>query len=132
MDDLADHLLLCRRGEQHFRRHGAIMHVLREFIASTRLASYVFMEMPIANYPITAGLVAPGARIDVAVHRPEGDQWLDVVVVHPISSGTAILRRSRASGAASAVRDAEATKRRNYGAAAQRAGGRKLLRPIRL
>jgi len=121
VDDLADHLLLCRRGGQRFRRHGAIMHVLREFIASTRLASYVSMEMPVANYPITAGLVAPGARVDVAVHRPEGDQWLDVVVVHPISSGTAMLRR-RASGAASAVRDAEATKRRTYGAAAQRAG----------
>ena len=74
VDDLADHLLLCRRGGQRFRRHGAIMHVLREFIASTRLASYVSMEMPVANYPITAGLVAPGARIDVAVHRPEGDQ----------------------------------------------------------
>ena len=76
------------------------MHVLREFIASTRLASYVSMEMPVAKYPITAGLV---------------------VVVHPISSGKATLCR-RASGAASAVRDAEATKRRTYGAAAQRAG----------
>ncbi|CAM9122984.1 unnamed protein product [Heterosigma akashiwo] len=78
------------------------------------------MEMSVANYPITAVLAAPKARIDVAVHRPEGDQRLDVVVVHPISSGTAILPR-RASGAASAVRDAEATKRRTYRAAAQRA-----------
>jgi len=118
---LADRLLLCRTGGGGGGNASADMASSCRLLCRTLWPPpYIFVEEPGSNYLLNEGHMAVGARVDLAIQRPEGDQWLDVVVVHPISLGTATLNL-RASGV-SAVRDAEATKRRTYGATAQRTG----------
>mmetsp|Transcript_25574 Transcript_25574/g.40219 ORF Transcript_25574/g.40219 Transcript_25574/m.40219 type:complete len:205 (+) Transcript_25574:789-1403(+) len=61
--------------------------------------------------------------MDLVAHQIGGAPpvWIDVAVVCPISTSPTVMA-NRAAGTACALRDAEATKRRKYGAAAQEAG----------
>ncbi|CAM9877472.1 unnamed protein product, partial [Heterosigma akashiwo] len=125
VDSLADHFLLCRRGPQRTRRHAFLIQTLREIIASTGTAAYIDVEAHLSDNPLTAGTIAPGARMDLVVYPSDGGpvQWIDPTVICPItSSSNSYILTSRAAGTTCPLRDAEANKRRTYGAAANRAG----------
>ena len=83
------------------------------------------MEAHLSDNPLTAGTIAPGARMDLVVYPSDGGpvQWIDPTVICPItSSSNSYILASRAAGTTCPLRDAEANKRRTYGAAANRAG----------
>ncbi|CAM9985639.1 unnamed protein product, partial [Heterosigma akashiwo] len=124
VDSLADHFLLCRRGPQRTRRHAFLIQA-PEIIASTGTAAYIDVEAHLSDNPLTAGTIAPGARMDLVVYPSDGGpvQWIDPIVICPItSSRNSYILASRAAGTTCPLRDAEANKRRTYGAVANRAG----------
>ena len=124
VDDLADHLLLCRRGSQRFRHLGLTVGTLRHTVVGSSTTVHVEHETHIiSDNPCAAGHIGSEARMDLVAHQIDGAPpvWIDVTVVCPISASPTVMA-NRAAGTACALRDAEATKRRKYGAAAQGAG----------